>query len=118
MISIINAMEDPRLFGDQFVNPSWRPWKAFLRALFGLKMNGDEFKLYQQCTGRREQPREQSKECWLIAGRRSGKSFVMATVATYFAAFHSYQQFLKACLKSRVKLPHEAAAKVSNRLER
>src|ERR671919_2749308 len=25
---------------------------------------------------------------------------------------------LRACLKSRVKLPHEAAAKVSNRLER
>ena len=31
--SILEALDDPDLFGGMFDAPSWEPWKAFLAAL-------------------------------------------------------------------------------------
>ncbi len=93
-MNIIEALDDPLLFSGRFSAPSWQPWKAFLKSLFGLRLSKEELDLYRACTGRNDRPREPASECWLVAGRRSGKSFIVATVATYLAAFRSYQQFL------------------------
>jgi hypothetical protein len=35
-----------------------------------------------------------ASEGWLICGRRSGKSFMLALCAVYLAAFHAYRQYL------------------------
>ena len=40
VISILDALEDPSLFGEAFAEPSWQPWRAFLGCLFGLPMEG------------------------------------------------------------------------------
>ena len=38
-LTILDAMEDPELFGAWFAEPSWDAWRAFLAAVFGLPMS-------------------------------------------------------------------------------
>ncbi len=38
-MNIIETMDDPGLFASLFAATSWRPWRAFLNALFGLAMD-------------------------------------------------------------------------------
>jgi hypothetical protein len=39
MIDIVEAMDDPNLFGPWFSGPSWATWKADLRDAFALLMD-------------------------------------------------------------------------------
>ena len=54
--TIIQAIDDPRLFGGMFDAPSWRPWRVFLKALQALPMAQDEFALYAHHTARKSLP--------------------------------------------------------------
>src|SRR6516162_4063244 len=93
--SIINAIDDPQLFAPWFKDrATWASWFVFLRALFGLPLTSSELPLFQECTGRTEPPTAPATEGWLVCGRRSGKSFMLALVAVYLAAFHQYRQYL------------------------
>jgi phage terminase large subunit-like protein len=74
---------------------TWPAWFTFLRALFGLPLSPSQLPLYRECTGRTEPPTAPATEGWLICGRRAGKSFILALVAVYLAAFHSYRQYLQ-----------------------
>jgi hypothetical protein len=51
-------------------------WMAFLAALFAPPMTPAALPIYQQCTGRADQPIREFVECWLICGRRAGKSLI------------------------------------------
>jgi hypothetical protein len=94
--SILNAIDDPQLFAPWFKDrATWSAWFVFLRALFGLPLSDRELALYQECTGRTEPPTAPATEGWLVCGRRSGKSFMLALVAVYLAAFHQYRQYLQ-----------------------
>jgi hypothetical protein len=93
--TILDAVNDANLFAPWFRDrATWAAWFTFLRALFGLPLLPRELALYQQCTGRTEPPTQPASESWLICGRRSGKSFMLALCAVYLAAFHSYRQYL------------------------
>jgi hypothetical protein len=93
--SILDAIADPALFARWFRDPAtWRAWFAFLRALFGLPLSADDLALYQQCTGRAEPAAGGYRETWLVCGRRAGKSFVLALVAVFLAAFIDWSPFL------------------------
>ena len=92
---ILQVMDNPELFGRWFEGPSWNPWRVFLAALFGLPMTPAQAAFYQQCTGRADPPKEPSKEAWVIAGRRAGKSAVLAFIAAYLACFKDYTPYLK-----------------------
>ena len=35
-MNLLEAMDDPNLFGRQFSGPSWTPWRVFIATLFGL----------------------------------------------------------------------------------
>jgi hypothetical protein len=63
-------------------------------ALFGLKMNKDQRRIYRECTNRSEVPTEQAREAWLVCGRRSGKSFTLALIAVFLAAFRDWKPYL------------------------
>lgn len=93
--TIIDAMEDPRLFGSDFTKESWSAWKAFLKAVFILPMTDSEMDLFRQCTGR-EKPPEVVREAYAICGMGAGKSRIAALIATYLSAFRSYDSILPA----------------------
>jgi len=70
-------MEDPDLFGPLIKDQeTFRNWKTFLKALFGLPMDLRELEALKKFTGRDRPPSGQVKESYCIAGRRSGKSLL------------------------------------------
>ena len=93
-VTILDAIDDPKLFAPWFRKSTWTAWRTFLAALFALPMNAEQLELYQQCTGRTKAPTTPATEGWLICGRRGGKSFIMALVAVYLATFKSYREHL------------------------
>ena len=93
-VSILEALDDPALFRPHFRGDTWKPWRAFLAALFGLPMDDDAATLYQHHTGRTEAPASAFKETALVIGRRGGKSRVLALVAVYLATFFDYAPYL------------------------
>jgi hypothetical protein len=93
-VSIIDAMNDPALFGPWFKGNTWNPWRAFLSALFGLPMNAEQLVLYKKHTGRTNPPTHQFREARLLCGRRAGKSLIAALLAVYLAVFRDYSQYL------------------------
>jgi hypothetical protein len=93
--TILRAAMDPKLFRGWFKDfASWQAWFVFLRALFALPMTETDLAIFRACTGRTDPPAKTATEAWLICGRRAGKSFVLALIATYLACFHDYRKYL------------------------
>ena len=92
-MDIIRAMQDPKLFGPWFGDNSWDNWRIFLKSLFSLPLEGDQFDRFTQFTGRTELP-ESLTEAWMIVGRRGGKSLIAALIAVYLATFRDYRSKL------------------------
>jgi len=89
-LNVIDAMEDPRLFGEQFSGESWATWKVFLKGVFALPMTAEELEVFKRYTGNREPPEKPVGECWAICGRRGGKTIVSALVASFLATCRDY----------------------------
>jgi hypothetical protein len=95
IISLLQACDDPHLFGRWFKDrTTWQAWFAFIAALFALPMTDEQLAIYQRHTGREAAPSEPITESYLICGRRAGKSFVLALIAVYLSCFKSYAEFL------------------------
>jgi hypothetical protein len=69
---------------------TWKSWRAFLSAIFGLPMDAEARAIYEKHTGRTDTPNKQAREVFLIAGRRSGKSVVCSLIAVFLACFVDY----------------------------
>ena len=93
-MNIVQAINDPKVFGRYFKAESWNAWRVFLAALFGLPLGCDKLTLYRQCTGRATAPTKPLNEAWLVVGRRGGKSFVLAVIATFLACFKDWRPYL------------------------
>ena len=94
-ITLLDAIGDPKLFAPWFKRrSSWNNWFVFLAALFALPLTPEQLAVYQQCTGREVPPATAVNEVWLAIGRRGGKSFILALVATFLACFREYRQYL------------------------
>ena len=93
-MNIIEAMDDPALFGGLFDDESWAAWRAFLAALFALPMDDAAVALYMKHTGRTTPPPAPFREAALVIGRRGGKSRVLAAIAVYLAAFRDYAPYV------------------------
>ena len=94
-MNIIEALDHPDAFAPLLRDPStWMAWRAFLGALFALPMDDDQLTLYRRCTGRTNPPAAPVSEAWLCIGRRGGKSFTLALIAVFLAAFRDYTQHL------------------------
>ena len=94
-MTILEAMHDPNLFRPFFKElASWHMWVVVLKGIFGLSMTNAERRLFQTLTHREHPPRHQVEECWLIIGRRGGKSFIVSLIAVYLACFRDYREYL------------------------
>jgi hypothetical protein len=91
-MNILAALDDRNLLGASIRDAeSWKPWRALLAASFGLPLSADELALYRACTGRTVPPGAPTAYLWLCIGRRGGKSFAMALMACYLAAFRDWR---------------------------
>jgi len=98
-MNILDLMQDPTLFAKTFRRRMFKgdtffAWKVFIKALFALPMNADELALYQKHTGRTAPPSQPFRECFVIAGRRSGKSLIAALCAVFVACFVDHSESL------------------------
>ena len=94
MLSLCDALADARLFGVQFADASWLPWRVVLAALEGRTLDGDGLRLYRACTGRQTPPNASVREFVAIVGRRGGKSRIGALLAVEAACFRDWTPFL------------------------
>jgi hypothetical protein len=99
MPSIVDVMADPTLFARWFRRKwlrvdSWKAWRAFLAALFGLALDPEAAQIYARHTNRTDTPAGPFAEAWLAVGRRGGKSLIAALIVTYLAVFRDYSTIL------------------------
>ena len=86
-ITIIDAIKDPNIIGDQLSVAQ----EAALKAVYGLPLEGEQLALAQQMAGAAWQPGAEQREAVFICGRRSGKSDKLAAnVAIYEAFFRNH----------------------------
>jgi len=93
-MNIIQALDDPQVFGPFFRGPTWVAWRVFLAVLFGLPLTPEQLALYTKHTGRTVAPTNPMHEAWLVIGRRGGKSFILAVIAVFQACFKDWRPFL------------------------
>jgi hypothetical protein len=93
-MNILRALDDEKVFAPFFRGDTWNAWRVFLAALFALPMSEEQLAIYKQFTGRSVPQSQPSHEAWLVCGRRSGKSFVLAIVAVFLAAFRDWRPYL------------------------
>lgn len=91
-MTFIEVLQDRRLLGQFIRDPeTWRVWFTFARAVEGVPPVDGDLETFRLCTGREAWPTEAAAEVWAAAGRRSGKSYVTALLATYIAAFRKHR---------------------------
>jgi hypothetical protein len=93
-MNILDAINDPAVFGKHFRGDSWASWRSFLAALFALPMSPGQLAVYRQCTGRTAPPSKPVSWAWLVCGRRSGKSFTLAICAVFLSVFRDWRPYL------------------------
>lgn len=93
-LSILDTIDDPHLFASLFQGRTWRAWRAFLAAVFGLSATKRDAALIQRCTGRQTLPAKPAREAWVVVGRRGGKSRIAALLAVFLACFRDYRHIL------------------------
>lgn len=93
-LTILEAMDDPALFAPHLTRFRADRWRVFLQALFALPMDEASLEIYRYHTGRQQPPTEPFTEAALICGRRSGKSFTIALIATFLAVTRDYAPYL------------------------
>src|SRR5262245_17609966 len=93
--TILDAIAIPDLWKPWFKDPNtWAPWRGFLKVLFGEELDPSEHALFRDCTGRQQPDIQGYNEAWLVCGRRSGKSFILALIAAYLATFKDWLPYL------------------------
>jgi hypothetical protein len=94
-VTILDAIHDAKLLRPLFKDlATWQAWLVVLRAIFGLPMSDEDLSIFRQLTGRQHPPAGPVSEAWLICGRRSGKSFIVALIAAFLACFRDYRSCL------------------------
>jgi hypothetical protein len=94
-ISIIQACEDPEIFGPWFKDAqTWTAWFVVLKVMFGLPLNDDELGTFRKHTGRTTPAPGGYFDLSLVVGRRGGKSLVLGLTAAFLACFFDWRPFL------------------------
>ncbi len=95
-MNIIDALTRKDIFAPLFRDlGTWAAWETYLRTLFGLGIDDPKDKLlFRECTGLVKPPAGAARESFVICGRRSGKSYISAVIASFLAAFVDWRHHL------------------------
>ena len=85
LVSMREALADPKLLGYAIAGPSWFLWRTLLIAAMGERLTDEERRAFTSVTGRDVEPLERVDEFWNVVGRRGGKTKAAATWAVYVA---------------------------------
>ena len=97
------ALTHPSLCGPLLQGESWRPWLAVLAATFGVVPDTQADRdLILRVTGRTKCPTTAALALWVVAGRRAGKTWMMAILTA-----------IKACLFNQPLAPGERGVVVA-----
>ena len=94
-VSVIDAWESPAFFRPLFGKDldSWKAWRSFGKALYGLPFEDEEEALlYQLGTLRETVPEGGFTEAYAVVGRRGGKSRITSLIAAYEAVLGNWQE--------------------------
>jgi hypothetical protein len=94
LITVRQALEDPAWLGGMLGGESFTVMRVLLIAAMGEPLTADEMPVFTGLTGRTETPGEGVEELWIVAGRRSGKTRSIGTLAAYLAACVDYRSVL------------------------
>jgi hypothetical protein len=83
-ISVVDAMNSPRLFGPHFAGPSWDVWRACIKAMFAEPMNHSELTAFRS-VAERDPPKKRVSEAVFVVGRGGGKDSVASLIASCIA---------------------------------
>lgn len=95
-MNILDALHSKSVFRPLFKDlATWHAWTVYLSGLFGLELEGAaDRKLWKDCTGLAKPPATAARESFVICGRRSGKSYMSAVIASFLAAFKDWKPYL------------------------
>lgn len=94
-ITIIEALDDPKLFASWFPGESWNTWRAVLKAAYALPMTAADRELFARVAGPRKLPSRRVRELWVVAGRRGGKDSIASVIAAHAAVLGNFRQHLR-----------------------
>lgn len=98
-LDIVKAIKDRNLLGSYFPNglESWSNWLVFFKVLSGYtksKFTKRELRLFRECTGLKELPKERLRECFLVCGRRGAKSTTAGLLAVFYGLWGGWERYL------------------------
>jgi hypothetical protein len=85
LITVRQALEDSAWLGTMMGGDSFAVMRTLLIAAMGEALTAAETLVFTQLTGRTVTPATPAEELWIIAGRRSGKTRAIGTLAAYLA---------------------------------
>jgi hypothetical protein len=92
IVTMREALADPRYFGLLLAGDSWAAWRVLLIAIVGEELTEDERVIFKALTGR--EGARQAGEFWAAVGRRGGKSRAAGVLAAYLAACCDWRPLL------------------------
>ena len=93
-LSIIEAMNHPRLFGSSFKGPSWDNWRTVLKATTALPLSETELAFFQT-VAERDPPKRPVRQVLYLIGRRGGKDSIASVLTAHGAAFFQHGDKLR-----------------------
>ncbi|MDD8014059.1 MAG: hypothetical protein PHX45_00080 [Acidobacteriota bacterium] len=95
-MNIIDALHNRAIFGPLLKKAeTWHAWEIYLRGLFNIPILAEkDRKLFKTSTGLTKPRAERIRESFVICGRRSGKSYMSALIASYLAGFKDWKPYL------------------------
>ena len=87
-MNILQAIDDPKVFGAFFRGPTWDVWRVFLAALFALPMTQRAARDLQKHTGRTHATDTAvARGMACVSGDAAARSFILAIIAVFLACF-------------------------------
>lgn len=96
-MDVVDAMISKQVFGPFFGDlETWKPAMVLLKVLSGRRdIDKPGMELFRRCTGLSELPRDRIRECYVVAGRRSGKTTISALLAAYSGLWGGWSKHVK-----------------------